>query len=57
MSNTKFEIESDDSNDKGILSVFIATVDPIKGIVEVVDEEEDLTKSKFKKMDDQDDLC
>ncbi|KAL0004925.1 hypothetical protein SO802_012486 [Lithocarpus litseifolius] len=48
----------DDSNneDDGILNAFIATVNPTKGIVEDVDEEEDLVDSKFEKMNDQDDI-
>ena len=54
LSNTEPEIESEDSDDKGILSVFIATVDPTEGVVEAVDEEEDLMESKFKKMNNQD---
>ena len=39
----------DDSNneDDGILNAFIATINPTEGIVEDVDEEEDLVKSKF----------
>ena len=53
LSNTEPEIESEDSDDKGILSVFIATVDPTEGVVEAVDEEEDLVESKFKKMNNQ----
>ena len=52
--DTKPEIELDDSDDKGILSAFTTTVDPTEGIVEAVDEEEDLVESKFEKMDDQD---
>ena len=40
----------------GILNAFTATINPTKGIVEDVDEEEDLVDSKFKKMDDQDDI-
>ena len=56
LSDTEPKIKSDDSDDKGILSAFIATVDPTEGIVEVVDEEEDLVESKFEKMDDQDDI-
>ena len=32
------------------------TINPTKGIVEEVDEEEDLVESKFKKMDEQDDI-
>ena len=38
------------------MSAFTATVDPTKGIVEVMDEEEDLVESKFEKMDEQDDI-
>ena len=51
------EPENDfDNEDDGILNAFSATVNPIKGIVEDVDEEEDLMDSKFEKMDDQDDI-
>ena len=48
----------DDSNneDDGILSTFIATINPTNGIVEDVVEEEELVESKFEKMDDQDDI-
>ena len=46
------ELEDDSNNmDNGILNAFIASVDPTKGIVEDVDEEEDLVDSKFEKMD------
>ena len=38
------------------MNAFIATVNPIEGIVENVDEEEELVKFKFEKMDDQDDI-
>ena len=56
LSDTKLEIESDDSDDEGILSAFTSTVDPTEGVVEAMDEEEDLVESKFEKMDDQDDI-
>ena len=56
LSDTESKIESDDSDDEGILSAFTTIVDPIEGIIKVVDEEEDLVESKFKKMDDQDDI-
>ena len=56
LSVTESETKSYDSNDEGILSAFTATVDPTKGIVEVMDEEEDLVESKFEKMDEQDDI-
>ena len=48
----------DDSNneDDGILSTFIATINPTNGIVEDVVEEEEFVESKFEKMDDQDDI-
>ena len=56
LSDTKLETESNDSDDKGILSAFTATVNPTKGITETVDDEEDLVVSKFKKMDEQDNI-
>ena len=48
----------DDSynEDDGILNVFTATVNPTEGIVEDVDEEEDLVEFKFEKMDEHDDI-
>ena len=45
-----------DNEDDGILNAFTATVNSTDGIVEDVDEEEELVESKFKKMDDQDDI-
>ena len=56
LSDTKPETELDDNDDKGILSAFTTIVDLTEGIVEVVDEEKDLVDSKFKKIDDQDDI-
>ena len=56
LSDIELETESEDSDDEGILSAFTATVDPIEGIVEAVDVEEDLVESKFEKMDDHDDI-
>ena len=56
LSDTKLETELDDSDDEGILSVFTTIVDPIEGIVEAMDEEEDLVEFTFEKMDDQDDI-
>ena len=55
LSDTEFEDDSDNEDD-GILNAFTATVDPTDGIVEDVVEEEELVESKFKKMDDQDDI-
>ena len=55
MSDTELEDDSDNEND-GILNTFIATVNPTEGIVEDVDEEEELVESKFKKINDQDDI-
>ena len=51
LSNTEPE---DDSNNKddGILNAFTATVNPTEGIVKDVNEEEELVKSKFEKMDE-----
>ena len=45
-----------DNEDDGILKAFTATVNPTEGIVEDVDEEEELVKSKFEKIDEQDDI-
>ena len=55
MSNIEPEDDSNNGDD-GILNSFIATVNPTKGIVEDVDEEEELVESKFEKMDEQDDI-
>ena len=41
-----------DNEDDGILNAFTATVNPTEGIVEDVDEEEELMESKFEKMDE-----
>ena len=55
LSDTKPEDDSDNKDDR-ILNTFTATVNPTKGIVEDVDEEEELVESKFKKIDEQDDI-
>ena len=55
LSNTEPKDDSDNEDD-GILNAFTTSVDPTEGIVEDVDEEEDLVDSKFEKMDDQDDI-
>ena len=55
LSDTEPEDDSDNEDDR-ILNAFTATVNPTKGIVEDMDEEEKLVKSKFEKMDEQDDI-
>ena len=55
LSDTEPKDDSDNKGD-GILNAFIATVNPTKGIVEDLDEEEELVESKFEKMDEQDDI-
>ena len=55
MSDTELEEDSDNEDDR-ILNPFTATINPTDGIVEDVDEEEELVESKFEKMDDQDDI-
>ena len=55
LSDTEPE-EHSDNEDDGILNAFIATVNPTDGIVEDVDEEEELVESKFEKTDNQDDI-
>ena len=55
LSDTKPEDDSDNEDD-GILNAFTTTINPTEGIVEDVDEEEELVEFKFKKMDEQDDI-
>ena len=55
MSDTEPEDDSD-NEDGGILNAFTAIINPTIGIVEDMDEEEDLVKSKFEKIDEQDDI-
>ena len=55
MSYTKLEDDFENEDD-GILNAFSATINPTEGIVEDVDEEEDLVDFKFVKMDEQDDI-
>ena len=55
LSDTEPEDDSDNKDD-GILNAFTTTVNPIEGIFEDVDEEEELIESKFEKMDEQDDI-
>ena len=51
LSDTELEDDSNNEED-GILNAFTTIVNPTEGIVEDVDEEEDLVESKFKKMDE-----
>ena len=51
LSDTKPEDDSDNEDDE-ILNAFTATVNPTEGIIEDVDEEEELMESKFEKMDE-----
>ena len=46
--------DDSDNEDDGILNVFTTTINLTEGIVEDVDEEEELMESKFEKMDEQD---
>ena len=55
LSDTEPEDDFNNEDDR-ILNAFTATVNPTNGIVEDVVEEEELVESKFKKMDDQDDI-
>ena len=52
LSDTEPEDDSDNEDDR-ILNAFTATVNPIEGIVENVDEKEELVDYKIEKMDDQ----
>ena len=48
--------DDSDNEEDGILNAFTTTLNPTKMIVEDVDEEKELVKSKFEKMDAQDDI-
>ena len=55
LSDTEPEEDSNNQDD-GILNAFTSTVNPTDGIVEDVNEEEELVESKFEKIDDQDNI-
>ena len=55
LSDIKPEDDSDNEDD-GILNAFTTTINLTEGIVEDVDDEEDLVDSKLEKIDDQDDI-
>ena len=55
LSDTELEVDFDNQDD-GILNAFTATINTTEGIVEDVDEEEELVESKFEKMDEQDNI-
>ena len=56
LSDTELEDDSDNNDDKGILNAFTTIIDPTDGGSRTVDDEEDLVDSKFKKINDQDDI-
>ena len=51
LSDTEVKDDSDNEDD-GILNAFTTTVNSTEGIVEDVDEKEELVESKFEKMDE-----
>ena len=48
--------DDSDNEDDGILNTFTTTVNLTEGIIEDVDEEEELVEFEFEKMDKQDDI-
>ena len=56
LSDTEPEVDSDESDQDGIVSAFTPTVESPKEVVDLIDEEEKLIESKFEKTDDQDDI-
>jgi len=56
LSDIEPEADSDDSDQDGVVSAFIATVESPEEVVELIDEEEELMESKFERMDEQDDI-
>ena len=55
LSNTELEDDFNNEDDR-ILNAFTAIINSTEGIVEDMDEEEELVESKFEKMDEQDDI-
>ena len=55
LSDTEPEDDSNNEDDE-ILNAFTTTINPTEGIIEDVDEEEELVESKFEKMDEQDNI-
>ena len=55
LSDTEPEDDSDNEDD-GIMNAFTAIVNPTEGIVEDLDEQEDLVESKFEKINEQDEI-
>ena len=56
MCNTEPKDDSNDNDDKRILNAFIVIVDPTDGVLEIMDDVEELVDFKLEKMDDQDDI-
>ena len=56
LSDIEVEANSNDSDQDGVMSAFTATVESPEEVVELIDEEEELMKLEFKKMDEQDDI-
>ena len=56
LSDTKPEVDFDESDQDGIVSAFTAIVESTEEVVDVIDEEEELMESKFEKMNDQEDI-
>ena len=56
LSDTEPELDSDESDQDGIVSAFTTTVESTEEVVDVIDKEEKLMESKFEKIDDQDDI-
>ena len=56
LSDTKPDVDSEDSDQEGIVSAFIANVDLSKESEGLVDEDEELMESKFEEMDEKDDI-
>ena len=48
LSDTKPEDDSNDNDDEEILNAFIVTIDPTDGVLEIVDDEEDLKRKRIK---------
>ena len=52
LSDSELEVDSNESDQEGIVNAFTATIKSTEGEVDEVDEEEEMMGSKFEKMDD-----
>ena len=56
LNDTEPKVDSNGSDQEGIVSAFAATIESPEEAIELVDKDEELMESKFEKMDEHDDI-